>query len=122
MDNSSQYTGKFKHGLFHGKGRFTWPDGVVYEGDFEHGDRYSRLQAMQSLICFFFTGVMVGKGSYTWADGSTYSGDIRNGKREGVGKFVGSSKQVYEGGWRNGRRNGQGKIFYNLEKTVSYSV
>ena len=64
----------------------------------------------------------MGKGSYTWADGSTYSGDIRNGKREGVGKFVGSSKQVYEGGWRNGRRNGQGKIFYNLEKTVSYSV
>ena len=67
-------------------------------------------------------GVMVGKGTYTWNDGSIYTGDIRNGKRDGVGKFAGSSKQIYEGGWHNGRRNGHGKIFYNVEKTVHYSV
>ena len=67
-------------------------------------------------------GVMVGKGTYTWTDGSVYTGDIRNGKRDGMGKFVGSSKQTYEGGWRYGKRNGTGKIYYNLEKTVYYSV
>eukprot|EP00597_Dinobryon_sp_UTEXLB2267_P012910 CAMPEP_0170112662 /NCGR_PEP_ID=MMETSP0020_2-20130122/9312_1 /TAXON_ID=98059 /ORGANISM="Dinobryon sp., Strain UTEXLB2267" /LENGTH=831 /DNA_ID=CAMNT_0010338641 /DNA_START=18 /DNA_END=2513 /DNA_ORIENTATION=- len=102
LDNNSSYVGKFKHGLFHGKGRFSWPDGVIYEGDFEHG-------------------VMVGKGTYTWSDGSSYIGDIKAGKRDGVGKFMGSSKQIYEGEWRMGKRNGQGKIFYNLEKTVTYS-
>ena len=37
LDNSSQYSGKFRYGLFHGKGRFTWPDGVSYDGDFENG-------------------------------------------------------------------------------------
>ena len=40
LDNSSQYNGKFRYGLFHGKGRFTWPDGVSYDGDFEQGDFY----------------------------------------------------------------------------------
>ena len=64
----------------------------------------------------------MGKGTYTWADGSSYTGDIKAGKRDGLGKFFGSSKQIYEGEWRMGKRNGQGKIFYNLEKTVTFSV
>lgn len=65
---------------------------------------------------------MAGKGSYTWPDGSIYVGDIKAGKRDGFGKFTGSSKQIYEGDWRMGKRFGQGKMFYNFEKTISYSV
>ena len=66
-----------------GVGTLTWPDGVVYEGD-------------------FFAGNLSGKGTYRWPDGSIYSGGILNGKREGDGKFESSGGQVYEGQWKDG--------------------
>lgn len=50
LDNNSNYVGKFKHGLFHGKGRFTWPDGVIYEGDFEYGKYFWNYFAELNLI------------------------------------------------------------------------
>ena len=67
-----------------GVGTLTWPDGVVYEGDFNGGN-------------------LIGKGTYRWPDGSTYTGGILNGKREGDGKFECSGGQLYEGQWKNGK-------------------
>ena len=34
----SSYKGEYKDGWYHGKGRFCYPDGVIYEGDFYKGE------------------------------------------------------------------------------------
>lgn len=41
--------------MLHGKGKFTWASGVVYDGDFT----YNKIE---------------GEGKYFWPDGSTYIG------------------------------------------------
>ncbi len=33
----ASYAGEVKEGRYHGKGKFTYPNGVVYEGDFDNG-------------------------------------------------------------------------------------
>ena len=45
-DNGT-YTGTFKNDLKHGKGKYTWKVGDVYEGDWINGE-------------------ITGKGKYTW--------------------------------------------------------
>ena len=63
------YTGTFKNDLKHGKGKYTWNDGNVYEGDWINGER-------------------TGKGKYTWNDGNVYEGDWINGERTGKGNIL----------------------------------
>lgn len=48
--------------MLHGKGKFTWDNGVVYEGEFT----YNKIQ---------------GHGVYRWTDGSIYTGQVVNGLR-----------------------------------------
>jgi hypothetical protein len=103
LDNRCKYDGSFRTGMFHGQGVFQWPSGVKFEGDFERGQ-------------------IVGKGQYEWSDGSIYIGDVLDGRRHGSGKFVGSSGQVYEGEWVAGKRHGKGKVYYNEERTSSFTV
>jgi hypothetical protein len=55
------YTGGVLNGLMHGKGKTTWSDGTVFEGDWVHG----KLQ---------------GKGKVTVADGSVYEGGFIDGR------------------------------------------
>lgn len=102
MDNKCTYEGSFTAGMLHGKGLFTWPNGVTFDGDFELGQ-----------IC--------GAGVYTWPDGSTYTGGVKEGKRHGEGVFRCSSGQLYEGGWDSSLRSGSGTLWYNAEKTIYYT-
>jgi len=51
-------------GKSHGKGKYTWPNGDVYEGDFVDDKKH-------------------GKGKFTSADGEVYVGDWMNDKRRG---------------------------------------
>lgn len=103
LDNECTYEGNFLKGMFHGKGKFTWSDGVTYEGDFYR----NRIQ---------------GQGSYTFTDGSIYVGEVKDGKRHGQGKLTNSAGQIYDGAWKDGRRHGVGKMFYNEEQTIIYTV
>lgn len=103
LDNDCTYEGQFLNGMFHGKGKFSWPDGVVYEGD-------------------FYRNSLVGQGSYSYPDGSIYVGGILDGKRHGQGKLTNSVGQIYEGSWVAGMRHGVGKMCYNEEQTIVYSV
>lgn len=103
LDNGCTYEGSFLHGLFHGKGKFSWPDGVIYEGD-------------------FYLNGLSGNGSFTFIDGSVYVGQVQNGKRHGQGKLTNSLGQIYDGMWHHGTRHGTGKMFYNDEQTIHYTV
>lgn len=46
----------------HGKGKYTWPDGRSYDGEYVNDKKE-------------------GKGIYTWADGRQYNGQWLNGKQ-----------------------------------------
>ena len=76
---------------YNGKGKYTWPSGNVYEGEFEYGQR-------------------TGKGKYSYADGDVYEGEFEYGQRTGKGKYTWANGNVYEGEWQKGQRTGKGKI------------
>ncbi len=103
LDNDCIYEGNFVKGLFHGKGKFTWSDGVIYEGE-------------------FYRNQMQGQGTYYYTDGSVYVGAVKDGKRHGQGKLTNSGGQIYDGAWQEGQRHGVGKMFYNEDQTITYTV
>jgi hypothetical protein len=52
----------------HGRGKFTFPDGITYEGEVENNQ-------------------LSGHGVYTWPSGAVYEGNVTRGRREGTGKL-----------------------------------
>ena len=55
--------------LPHGKGKMTYPNGDVYEGDFHYGRKWSN-------------------GKMTYADGSRYQGKWEYDKKIGLGETI----------------------------------
>ena len=91
------YTGGVRNGKRHGKGKCTYADGRVYEGDFVDGKIH-------------------GKGKYTYADGDVWEGDWVDGKQHGKGKFISANGESYEGDWVDNKlvntRTSKGKKTY----------
>lgn len=89
-----RYVGAWKAGKMHGRGRYEWVDGVVFEG-------------------YFTANVAEGHGRYEWPDGGRYEGQIRRGKRHGPGVMVFADGATrYEGDWVEGKRHGRGRLFF----------
>ena len=65
--NIKSYSGDFKNGHYHGKGRLVFTDGSIYEGEFENNK-------------------MHGYGKIFFKDGSIYQGNFKNNLRDGTGK------------------------------------
>lgn len=82
------------------KGKFTWNNGDVYEGDFTTAR------------------TRTGKGRYIWISGNIYEGDVVNGMRTGMGKFVWANGDVYEGDFVDNKRTGKGKLTYSRGEYV----
>ena len=57
----SEYTGSWRGGEFHGRGRYVFANGDKYIGNFRNG-------------------MFHGEGTMHWADGTKYSGNFYNGK------------------------------------------
>jgi hypothetical protein len=72
-----------------GPGRYAWPDGSSYTGDFLNGKFH-------------------GQGTYAWADGKKYVGGFKNDKRTGRGTFTWPNGASYKGEWENGKKSGYG--------------
>ena len=53
----------------HGMAKVTWPDGAVYIGEYQHGQKH-------------------GHGTYTYPDGAVYVGEYQHGEMHGKGKFT----------------------------------
>ena len=69
-----------------GFGRFTWPDGRIYHGEYFNDKKH-------------------GTGSFIWSDGKRYSGTWVNGKQHGEGQFFIKNSVVGKRGiWNNGKR------------------
>ena len=85
--------GMFEHGLWHGKGELTWPNGDRYIGSFEDG-------------------FMNGKGRLEYCKPKgVYTGFFYHDKRHGLGQLGvchGNHFVKYSGEWRYEQRCGQG--------------
>lgn len=80
--NGEQYEGQFKQGAKHGTGVSQWVDGGRYEGEYRRGEK-------------------AGQGAYWWSDGSSYRGAWKGGRREGFGAFVYARDGAsWEGLWK----------------------
>ena len=66
-----------------GRGRFTWPSGATYEGEFKGG-------------------YMDGTGTYTAPNGVTYRGQWVMNLKHGHGVKSYFNGDAYEGEWRRG--------------------
>merc|ERR1740121_1547255 len=64
----------------HGRGKYTFPDGRVYDGDFRDGLKH-------------------GRGTMTFPDGAEYEGDFRGGKIQGRGTMTLPGGAEYDGDW-----------------------
>jgi len=94
-------------------GRFDWPDGEYYIGEFRDDKRNG------SGFNYFVGGLVYagtwvsdkrqGKGTETKPDGSVYVGDFSNNERAGRGVLTFPSGEKYEGEFSSGVRHGQGK-------------
>ena len=68
------YNGEWKDGKHHGKGKMTYANGDVYDGEWEDG-------------------------KMTYADGVVYNGEWKDGKKH-VGKMTYANGDVYDGEWK----------------------
>lgn len=83
----------FVEGKGTGKGAYSWPDGMRYEGD-------------------FVDGKMMGKGVLTTSDGNRYEGDFANDKMHGNGVMLKKNGDRYEGGFANSKLHGKGTLTF----------
>jgi hypothetical protein len=86
---TTTYTGSFKEGLMHGKGKYVWKDGGSYKGDFREG---------------FFEGI----GVRTYKSGTIYKGYFKYDKPHGEGTMTNVSGSIFKGLWQFGYKHGQG--------------
>jgi hypothetical protein len=84
--DKSVYLGQWQSGARHGRGTYTFPNGLIYHGEF-----------VQDQFC--------GEGIMTWTSGSRFVGGWKNGARHGHGReFRADGTIRQEGTWKNGKR------------------
>ena len=74
------FSGAFKFNKFHGTGELHYPDGSIYKGEFDRGERS-------------------GSGTYTQPGGVSYEGQWMHDLKDGRGKMEYENGDVYEGTW-----------------------
>jgi hypothetical protein len=81
--NGDKYIGEFKSGKLDGRGVYTSKNGNEYRGQFKENMRH-------------------GYGTYKWKNGDTYIGEYVNNERQGEGTYYGTDGTVNDGLWEKG--------------------
>ena len=120
----------FTNGSCHGLGKHFYPDGSVYNGDFQndlpHGWGTLKHADGSLYIGDFQKGYSQGVGTMVYRHGDKYEGLWDQGKRHGVGTMTyltkdGSVEKIYKGNWRNDQKCGEGKTIWKMiTSTISY--
>ncbi|PWY92261.1 MATH and UCH domain protein [Aspergillus heteromorphus CBS 117.55] len=93
---SEYYSGEFKKGYFHGKGKHISDLAATYVGDFVLGKR-------------------TGSGFMEYPTGDTYDGDWFDGICHGQGTYVErKTGNKYVGGYKDGKRHGKGISYWEV--------
>ena len=77
----------------HGKGKYTWKNGAIYEGEYDHG-------------------VKSGLGSYRYPNGTVYRGSWKNGHKSGPGTVTYTNGDSFSGMFADDMKNGKGCYTY----------
>ena len=125
--DNSFYLGEIKNNFLHGIGRFQWPDGTQYLGEFNKGKLtgYGIIYYFDMRIYYGETldGVPHGFGEFLWPDHKKYIGYYKRGEKNGFGIYVirnNNEKLIYFGFWKNGKQDGYGVILKN--KKLIYTI
>lgn len=103
FDDGSKYEGTFDNDeKYHGKGKYYYTDGCIYDGDWLHGERTGR-------------GVV-----WSTKNKYRYEGYFLNGDRHGHGKLRYSNEddRVYEGEFKEGKMEGKFIITFDNGKKI----
>ncbi|MDP7536458.1 MAG: hypothetical protein QF470_01320 [Methylococcales bacterium] len=90
-DSEGRYVGVLVDGVRQGQGRYTFPEGQFYQGEFDQGNFH-------------------GKGRFQYGNGDYYDGEWINNQRQGNGIYHFNSGSEYKGLWKNGQQEGQGVL------------
>ncbi len=100
--DGSVYSGEYKGNIRQGYGIYAFSDGEKYEGEFRLDEKD-------------------GQGIYTWPDGVKYIGDFSNGKMNGDGIYIYSDGTKYTGQWVNNEKHGKGTYSFINGKKIECS-
>ena len=89
--HGEKYEGEWEKGKYHGQGNMTYPDGSMYVGEFKDGEYH-------------------GQGTYTWSDGGKYEGKWKNGEIWNGTEYDKYGNIIYR--WVEGKRK-----YHNLYKS-----
>jgi hypothetical protein len=112
--NGGIYEGEFVDGLEQGQGTMTSPDGGSYQGAFLAGDFNGEGEMHYAdggtYVGGFRAGKRQGHGTLHSADGTEYVGDFVANLRHGMGRYVQANGDVFEGEWKNDTLNGKCQV------------
>lgn len=146
MNDGTTIKGEFNEGEFINTAKITYPDGSIYEGGFDNGEKnglgvlegpYSKYSGNWLDNKFYGTGELIdktldrrikGEWKYGKIDGFAkifgpcdaleYQGRFKQGKKNGKGEAT-TTWLHYAGEWVNDQMDGIGKLS-NLKSGVSY--
>jgi len=110
--SGATYLGEWKHGSLHGYGTFHSPDGSKYQGNWENNQK----MGIGTKYCsngdrhegLYQHDHPHGPGRFIFASGDEFDGEFREGKFHGQGTFKWISKHRYDGEWWQGMKHGVG--------------
>ena len=123
LNDGRIYIGQWnQRGVPHGKGRMIFPDGCVYEGEWEEGRQTGNGHKYWPDGNFyegaFVNGLMEGNGKLEFEDGNLYEGEFSKDMLNGFGKFLWADKgMVYEGNWFENQKHGRGTCKWSDGRT-----
>ena len=110
------YEGEWKADKREGRGKYVFDNGDVYEGEFKadkrEGHGIHRSVDGDVYEGQFKAGKRDGIASERSVNGDVYEGEFKADKREGHGKYVWPSGAVYEGEWKADKMEGFGKYVW----------
>lgn len=138
LNNGTTYAGQVLGNVMMGRGRMTWKDGAIYEGEFANDCRngHGTFRAGGALAGMVYEGQFLndkmhgtgscvfadgrkyegewveghieGRGVMTWKNGSTYDGEYVKDTKHGQGIFTWPDGRKHDGEWRDGKQEGIG--------------
>ena len=93
MNRTAKYVGDVKNGLMHGKGTYTYKDGLIFKGSWEKGVMHGKGTFKNA---FYFSDKTI-DGKYVGEDKGPLTGVFKKGKPHGIFKWKMKSGRSYIG-------------------------
>ncbi|KAF0698630.1 Aste57867_10724 [Aphanomyces stellatus] len=115
-ENGDTYTGTFRKGKRHGRGKYVSKlTRHVYDGEWDMDQRHGKGILTSGTSDFIYDGDWVrdtrtGKGTCIIRDAETYTGDWVENRFHGTGIYTDADGHVYDGEFDRGLKHGMGKL------------